>query len=166
MSPQKFDEILKKYRSMRARVAYLRSQSEMLNRFLTICTNEMIEDMVSLSQALTGMPHGTGTGDPTGRLAIDIESGKVSAFVQQINEELTTVNGELNIITPQTRAVEIALGAMSDRERDLVTMKMMDEYSWAEIVFKMNAKHGGDCKKRTLQRVLDRAMEKAYEVVK
>jgi hypothetical protein len=166
MTAQRFDEVLKMYRQTKARVAYLRSQAEMLERFLRICSSQMIEDMMSMSQAITGMPHGSGTGDPTGRLAIDIESGKVSEFVKQIQEELTQVNAELNITAPQTRAVEIALGALNDRERDLVVMKMVDEFSWAEILFKMNAKHGGDCKKRTLQRVLEKAMQKAYEVVK
>lgn len=166
MSPQRFDEILKKYRSTKARLAYLRYQAEMLNRFLEMCTRDMVNDMVTMSQALTGMPHGTGTGDPTGRLAIDIESGKVSPFVQQIQEELNGVNAEINLIAPMARVVDIALGALSDKERDLVTMKMVDDSSWAEIIFNMNSKHGGDCKKRTLQRVLERAMQKAYEVVK
>ena len=166
MSPQRFDEILKRYRSIKARIAYLRHEAEMLERFLEICTREMINDEVSMSQAITGMPHGSGVGDPVGRLAIDIASGKVSVFVQQIQEEITEVNSELNLIVPQARAVDIALGAMSDKERDLVTMKMIDELSWAEILHKISQKHGGDCAKRTLQRVLEKAMQKAYEVVK
>jgi len=166
MSPERFDEILKKYRSIKARMAYLRHQVDMLERFLAICTREMVNDMVSMSQALTGMPHGSGAGDPVGRLAMDIESGKVSPFVQQIQEELTEVNAELNLIVPQARAVDIALGALSDKERDIVVMKMVDEFSWTEVIHKMSSKYGGNCTKRTLQRVLERAMEKAHEVVK
>ena len=147
-------------------MAYLRSQVEMLERFLAICTREMINDEVSMSQAITGMPHGSGVGDPVGRLAIDIAEGKVSVFVKQIQEELATVNFELETITPQARAVDVALGALGDKERDLVTMKIMDELSWAEVIHKINLKHGGNCTKRTLQRVLERAMQKAYEVVR
>lgn len=165
MSPARFDEILKKYRGIKARIAYLRSQAEMLERFLTICTREMINDQVTMSQAITGMPHGTGTGDPTGRLAIDIASGKVSVFVRQIQEELAGVNFELETISPQARAVEVALGALSDKERDIVTMKIMDEMSWAEVIHKVNSRYGGKDSKRTLQRVLERATQKAYEVV-
>ncbi|MBP5462906.1 MAG: hypothetical protein J6Y20_12400 [Lachnospiraceae bacterium] len=165
MSPVRFNEILKKYRGIKARIAYLRSQIDMHEKFLEMCTKGMIYDMISLSQAITGMPHGTGTGDPTGRLAIDIESGTVSPFVKEIQQQITIENYELNEIIPQARAVEVALGALSDKERDLVTMKIMDEMSWAEVIHKVNSRYGGRDSKRTLQRVLERATQKAYEVV-
>ena len=166
MRPERFDELLRNYRVTKARVARLKETMEMLDRFLRMCSSQMVNDLVSLSQALSGMPHGSGTGDPTGRLAMDIASGEVSPFVRQIQEEMTEANLELIRIEPQTRMVEIALGALSDKERDLVTMKMIDDLSWAEILHQMGKKHGGDCSKRTMQRALERAMKKAHEVVR
>ena len=166
MNPEKFDELLKNYRVTKARIARLRETKTMLERFMRICSSNMVNDMVSLSQAITGMPHGSGNGDPTGRLATDLASGKASEFVKQIQSELTDVNLELIRIEPQARNVEIALGALGERERELVIMKNIDEYSWAEIIHQMNTKFGVTYTKRTLQRLIERAMDKAYEVVR
>ena len=166
MNPQRLTEIMKKYRASRARCAYLQSQLEMLERFLTICEGEMIDDMVSMSQALTGMPHGTSVGDPTGRLAIDIEAGKISPFVKEIREEIEGARAELQRIKEDVRTVEIVLEAMTAKERSLLEMKMIDELSWDEIIHRMNREYGFGSSKRSLQRMMERIMDKAREIVK
>jgi hypothetical protein len=166
MSPQRLTEIMKNYRTSRARCAWLQEQLKMLDRFLKICEGEMVEDMMSMSQALTGMPHGTTVGDPTGRLALDIESGKISPFVKEIREEIEHTNSELLRVSADVRAVDIVLEAMTDRERNLLEMKMIDELSWTEIISRMNQKYGGKHKQRTLQRMTEKIMEKAVAIVK
>ena len=166
MSPQNLMEILKNYRPLRARCAYLQSQLEMLERFLRICEGEMIEDQVTMSQAITGMPHGSGVGDPTARLAMDIASGKVTEFVKQIWQEIEQTREELDRTSPDVRTVEIVLEALNERERILLEMKMIDEYSWAEILGTMKRKYSNSYSKRSLQRLLDRAIDKACEIVK
>ena len=115
MKPERLNEIMKKYRSNKARYAYLCSQLDMLHRFLERCESQMVNDQISMSQAITGMPHGSSIGDPTGRLA---------------------------------------------------TMKIIDEMSWAEILDKMNHMYSNSYSKRSLQRMADRAIEKAEVVVK
>lgn len=166
MSPQRLTEILKRYRPSRARCAYLKSQLEMLNRFLKKCEGEMITDQVTMSQAITGMPHGSTVGDPVSRLAIDIASGEVTPFVTQIRDEIAQAEAELEKLSREVQTVEIVLDALSDRERMLVEMKMIDEYSWPEILGKMNQAYSNSYSKRSLQRLLDRAFEKACETVK
>ena len=166
MNPQRLTEIMKKYRASRARCAFLQSQLVMLERFLEICEGEMIDDMVSMSQALTGMPHGTTVGDPTGRLAMDIHSGKISPFVKEIREEIEGVKAELQSVTRDVQAVEIVLNAMTAKERSLLEMKMIDELSWEEIIHRMNQEYGFGSSKRSLQRMMERIMEKARDIVK
>ena len=165
MSPQRLKEILKNYSPSRARCAYLRSQLEMLDRFLAKCRGEMIVDQVTMSQAITGMPHGTTVGDPVSRLAIDIASGEVTPFVKQIQEEIQDVKAELDKILPDVRTVEIILEALNEREKILFEMKMIDEFSWPEILSRMNREYNNSYSKRSLQRLLERAMEKAQAVV-
>ena len=165
MTPEQLDGMLGKHRPQKARMAYLRSQLEMLERFLQICQGQMINDSVSMSQAITGMPHGTTVGDPVGRLAIDIASGKVSEFVKQIREEIEEVQQELREVEKSVKLIEIVLEAMNERERKLVTMKMIDELSWKEIIARMNAEYGG-YSKSSLQRLLKTGMDKAYNVVR
>ena len=166
MSHQNIAELLKRYRPLRARYSYLQSQLEMLGRFLAICKGEMIEDQVSMSQAITGMPHGSSIGDPTGRLAMDIASGKVTEFVKQIQEEIEKVQSELRKVTQDIQTVDLILETMNERERNVLEMKMIDELSWTEIVEQMQRKYSKCYSKRSIQRLLDRAVDKAYEIVK
>ena len=166
MSPKRFDELIGQYRSMKARYAYLMSQMAMLERYLAICEGEMIEDKVSMSQAITGMPHGTTVGDPTGRLAMDIASGEVSVFVKQIREDMERIKAEIRNIEPELKVIEISLQALSERELAVMEMKMMDDLSWPEVLFSMNKRYNNAYSKRTLQRLLDRATDKVYATIK
>ena len=166
MSPQNLLEKLKNYRTSWARRAYLQSQLQELEQLLKICQSEMINDQVSMSRAITGMPHGSGTGDPTGRLAMDIASGKVTDFVKQIQDEITHVQEELLKVAPDVHTVELILNALNDRERIVLEMKMIDDRPWAEILTRMNRQYNNSYSKRSLQRLLDRAMEKACGIVK
>lgn len=165
MQPERLDELLKNYRQTKARATYLRHQLEALERFLKIATSQMVDDSVSLSQAITGMPHGTGNGDPTGKLATNLASGKVTEFVRQIQSEIDETKAELAKLTQGVQVVEIALMALNEREREVLGMKMIDEFSWAETLAMMNERHNNSYSKRSLQRLLDRAIEKAYETV-
>ena len=165
MTPQKLDEIMVKYRVSKARFAYLQSEMITLERWLAICKGEMINDRISLSQAITGMPHGSGVGDPTGRLATDIASGDVSTFVRQVEEDIERAKQEMENLSSQIKIVENVLEALNDREREVLVFKIIDGRDWADTVDQMNGLHNNTYSKRTLQRLLDRALDKAYEVV-
>lgn len=166
MSPQRLDEILKKHRYSVARFAYVKSELLTLNRWLSICESQSITDRVSLSQAITGMPHGSGTGDPVGRLAADIADGKVSVFVKQVKSDIKSLEEEQARLEKDIGIVEIVLNALGDREREVLIFKVIDDRDWTDTTEQMNGLHNNSYSKRTLQRLLDRAMEKAYEVVK
>ena len=166
MIPGQLEEAMKNYRQSKARIAHLQSQLVMLERFLRYCTRNMINDQVSMSQAITGMPHGSGVGDPVGRLAIDIASGKVSDFVKEIQDDIEKTNAELVKLIPRVNVVELVLSALTEKECVLVEKKMIDELSWAEVMHTMSVRFGVQYSKRTLQRDLARAMKKAYEVLK
>lgn len=166
MSPQELTEILKNYKASKARCAYLQSQIEMLDRFLRKCQGEMIEDQVSMSQAITGMPHGSAIGDPVSRLALDIASGKVTPFVKDIQEDIKLAKAELQRIAPNVQIVEFVLDALSERERAVFELKMFTNYTWPDILSEMNKTYNNIYAKRTLQRLFDRAFDKACEIVK
>jgi len=166
MSPQRLDEVLKKHRATKARYEWLKSETITLERWLALCQSQSVNDRISLSQAITGMPHGSGIGDPTGRLAIDIASGEVSVFVKQIQDDLNEVRSEMLRLAPDISAVEIVLTALGDREREVLIFKVIDDRSWNDTVDQMNELHNNSYSKRSLQRLLDRALGKAYEIVR
>lgn len=166
MSPHDLDERLKKYRANKARLAYLEAEEITLRRWLTICESQSVNDRISLSQAITGMPHGSGIGDPTGRLATDIASGKVSEFVNQVLDDLNSLNAQKGVLYLSVRSVEVVLEALGDREREVLTLKIIDDRDWKDTAIQMNSMHNNSYSIRSLQRLLDRALEKAYEIVR
>ena len=166
MSPQRLDEILRDHRSTKARFAYLTHQLEFLQRSLAICERHMVSDQVSLSQAITGMPHGSSVGDPVGRLAIDIASGEVSDFVKEIREDIAIAEAERMKLGPELRVVETVMGALGERQWAVLEMKKVECLSWVEIISGMNRKFGTNYSKRSLQRLLDTAFSTACSVVR
>lgn len=166
MSPQRLNEVLKNYRSRKARYTYLQETVKTIERWLAICKGEMINDMVSLSQALSGMPHGSGVGDPTGRLGLDIASGEVSPFVKQAEKELKEIEGEIQSIGYEIKVCETIFEALGDREREVMILKIVDDRDWKYTLAQMNDMHNNSYSKRSLQRLLERALDKAYEIVK
>lgn len=157
------DELLKIYRATEARCEYLKSQIGILEESLEKNRREMVSDKVSMSQAISGMPHGTSPGDPCGNLALDLAMGNVSVFVKQIMDELVELRTELNSKGYIIVYVNSWLKSLSDREKAAVELKALDQQPWAMVVMGFRDRFGGPCSKHTVQRLYDRAMEKIYE---
>ena len=119
-----------------------------------------------MSQAITGMPHGSNVGGPTGRLAADIVSGVTTPFIKELTTSIEETEAEIRKIESDVRNVEIILEALLDREREVLVLKIIDGRDWNDTLMQMNDMHNNTYSKRTLQRLLDRALEKAYEVVR
>ena len=164
MTRESVDEALKQYREKKARYDFLCLQIDVLQESLQKNEKCMVNDRVSMSQAITGMPHGTSVGDPVGNLALDLAMGKVTVFVDQIRLELQQVQTEMNGLKPAIACVDIWMNALNDREREVVSLKAINQYSWADAVQALNEKCGGVYSKHTFQRLYDRAMEKIYTV--
>ena len=162
MTRERVDEMLRSYRETLARCGYLRSQKEVLEEALRKNESSMVGDRVTLSQAITGMPHGSSVGDPVGNLALDLVMGKVTVFVQQVRDELAEVYKELSLKQYIIACVDSWLKSLNDRERIVVELKMIDQYSWGDVVSQMKQKCGNSFSKHTAQRIYDRAMEKIY----
>ena len=164
MTKERVDEFLDAYRSNQARCAYLQEQVIILEESLRKNEMSAIGDQVSMSQAITGMPHGTTVGDPVGNLALDIAMGNVSVFVKQIQEELASVRAELNQKSRIVAYVGSWLNGLNERERFVVEAKVIDHLAWAEVVKDYNARFNGSYSKHTIQRLHDKAMDKIYEI--
>ena len=162
----RIEGLLHDYRVTKARYAYLRARLDMLAEVLSKCEAEMVSDCMSMSQAITGMPHGSSVGDPTCRLAIDIASGKKSEFVKQIQAEIDDTQREAARLMEDLRVADIVISSMTDREREVVELKIMDDRDWDDVLLEMNKRHNNSYSKRSLQRLYSRAMDKAEEVTK
>lgn len=166
MTQDRVNELLESYRTIQARCSYLQLQVDILTEGLRRNEQSMVSDRVSLSQAISGMPHGTSVGDPVGNLALDLVMGKVTVFVEQIRKELADVYSELYQKKRILACVDVWMGGLSDRERLAVEMKAIDKKPWAEVVLGFREKGIGECSKHTVQRLYDRGMGKIYEAAK
>lgn len=165
MQPEKLDEMLREYRTNKARVEYLDAQLAALREMLDKAKGSMVSDCVSLSQAITGMPHGSGTGDPVAKLAIRLANGDLVGFAKDVQEEITMMEAERTRVAAFVQIVDIALAAMNDREREVFSLKVLDKLGWIEVLESMNKAHENAYSKRSLQRLFERAQSKAYAVV-
>lgn len=163
MRLERLNEVLKKYRSNQARVMLLRHKLNMLNRFLALARDQMVNDSVCLSQALTGMPGGSGTGDPTARLAVSLASGEVTQFVKELMEEISQTEAQLVDAESDVKQAERLMVNMTELEKKLMELRLMAELEWIPILGIINKEHHNAYSKRTLQRIYDRAMEKAED---
>ncbi len=163
MTQEKVDEFLGAYLAKSARCAYLRAQKDLLEVELERNERTMVADQVSLSQAISGMPHGSGVGDPVGNLALKIASGKESVFVTQIRQELETIQKEMTVLEYWVKTVDAWLMALNEKEKRIVKLKRIDSLSWAEVVIEINKGAEFHRSKHSCQRLLDYAMDKVYK---
>lgn len=77
-----------------------------------------------------GMPHGTGTSDPTARQAIEI----ADIYVKRIAE----LNGRVRTIMDNRRLVEQMLDILSRDERRVITARYIDNIRWDYIPGRIN----------------------------
>ena len=164
MTHSRVDELLLSYHSMEDRCRELRVEIAFLEESLRVNERSMVSDQVSMSQAITGMPHGSSAGDPVGRLALNIAMGKVSVFVRQIQEELQDAYAEQNHLKELISQVDSWLDALSEPERTLVRMKAVNQESWRDIVRYFRKQFDGSYSKHSMQRIYIRAMDIIYEM--
>jgi len=164
MTHSRVDELLQSYHSMEDRCRELRVEIAFLEESLRVNERSMVSDQVSMSQAITGMPHGSSVGDPVGRLALNIAMGKVSVFVRQIQEELQDAYAEQSHLKELISQVDSWLDALSEPERTLVRMKAVNQESWRDIVRYFRKQFDGSYSKHSMQRIFIRAMDIIYEM--
>ena len=96
-----------------------------------------------------GMPHGTGTSDPTARQAIEI--------ADIYDKRIAELNGRVRTIMDNRRLVEQMLDALSRDERRVITARYIDNIRWDYIPGKVHISRM-QCfrlKNRALQKMCD-----------
>ena len=77
-----------------------------------------------------GMPHGTGTSDPTARQAIEI--------ADIYDKRIAELNGRVRTIMDNRRLVEQMLDILSRDERRVITARYIDNIRWDYIPGRIN----------------------------
>ena len=164
MKVEIINEALSLYLERVARCEFLESEIKMLREILEKEESEMVDDEVSLSQELTGMPHGTSIGDPTGRLGLKLACGFESWSVKQIKEEITKLMEEYNTTKYWISFVVAWLKCLTDKERMLIELKYIQKLSWDEIINKYQREYGQRYGKSGMKILVQKSIEKIYKI--
>ena len=166
MKAEIINEALSSYLERLSRCEFLESEIKILREMLEKAEMEMVNDEVSLSQELTGMPHGTSIGDPTGKLGLRLACGFESWTVKQIKEELSKLQDEYNTLKYWVSFVQAWLKCLTDKERALIEMKYIQKLSWDEIINNYQKEHGQRYGRSGMKLQVQKAMEKVYKIAK
>ena len=164
MKVEVINEALSTYLEKLARCEFLESEIKILSEMLEKAESEMVDDEVSLSQELTGMPHGTSISDPTGKLGLRLACGFESWSVKQIKEELTKFNEEYNTLRYWVAFVQAWMKCLTEKERMLVELKYIQKLSWDEIINSYQKAYGQKYGKSGMKVLVQKSIEKVYKI--
>lgn len=127
---------------------YLKNEVERLEEELA----EWRSKAEKMTRELSGMPSGSGGGD------------KVPACVEKIWELERELNTKLSDMVEQRQAIERAIEALPDKQKQLMRYRYIDGMKWEKVAVEMNMEyrwvlriHG-----RALQEICKLTMESHY----
>ena len=164
MKVEVINEALSMYLERLARCEFLDTEIKILSEMLEKAESEMVDDEVSLSQELTGMPHGTSISDPTGKLGLRLACGFESWSVKQIKEELANMREEYNTLRYWVAFVQAWLKCLTEKERKLIEMKYIQKLSWDEIINNYQREYGQKYGKSGMKVLVQKSIEKVYKI--
>ena len=160
------NEALSLYLERLSRSEHLKNEIALLRETLENARSEMIDNEVSLSQEMTGMPHGTSISDPTGKLGLMFACGFESWDVKQIRMELEEKENEMKELERWVAFVRAWLMGLTDKERLLIELKYIQKLSWDEIINSYQKEYGQRYGRSGMKVMVQKAIEKVYNVAK
>lgn len=164
MQSVKVNEFLKNYKEYDARCKYLEANIEQTKNMLYKAKQNLVDESVNVTQKLSGMPHGTGTGDPTGQLGIRMASGFLPPYISELELEIKEMKAELEAKSIVVHFVNAWLQALNPKELFIIEHQTIGGMYWREIIFAYKAAFGDTYSKDGLKRIRDAALEKIYKV--
>lgn len=166
MSPEAVDKMLARYMAHKARCEFLESYIAELREILRSARATMRADAANGVQVISGMPHGSGTSDPTGRYGLLFAEGWMPEDMKEVEAEIQARERELRLKMVTVTLTQKILSVLTDKESMLVEGKDLQGLSWRELGEKYRAAWGVEVSRDTLRRMYRDAKQKMYEVAK
>ena len=164
MRPETVDQCLANYKEYTARCTFLEHEIHELRFLVEQLRSTAIEDAVTITQVMNGMPHGTGISDPTGRLGSKFADGYVPAYIDDIEKEIKEREQEYRFKYPTIVFVDAWLKVLNRRERFVVEHKTIGGMFWRELVVEYKNEFGEEYSRQGLKKIRDRAIVKIHKV--
>ena len=160
--PEQVDEMLEKYRLCVGKSKHLKIEIDILTMRIGELKSSALGDAALTCQQYDDMPHGSETGDPTGRVAIRFADGYKPQYIIDNENDLRELIEQKAAADATVLFVESWLQSLEERERFIVEGKMVDKKSWREIIDGFQARYGIIYSKAGVKRIKERALEKIY----
>lgn len=166
MTPEAVDAMLSRYKAYKARCVFLEKYIAELREIVRSARATMRADAANGVQVLNGMPHGSGTSDPTARYGMLFAAGWMPEDMREVEAEIAEKEKELSLKMVTVQLTQSILSALTDKEAMLVEGKDLNGLSWRELAERYRGMYGADVSRETLRRQYRAAKQKMYEVAK
>lgn len=166
MKPERVDECMLQYKEYSARCEFLQHEIHELENLAEQLRTNQVNDMISLSQVITGMPHGTSISDPTGKLGILLAEGYENDFIKQVEAEIVQKQKEYRMKISTVVFVDAWVKVLTIRERYVIENKKIGSMYWRELIAGFKKEFGEVYSRQGLKKIMDNAMKKIYNVAK
>lgn len=164
MRPESVDQCLANYREYTARCTFLEHEIHELQALVERLKRTTVEDAVSITQVMNGMPRGTDISDPTGRIGTKFADGYVPDYIREIEEEIRQRESEYRFKLPAIVFVDAWLKVLNKRERFVIENKTIGGMFWRELAVAYKEEFGEEYSRQGLKKIRDRAIVKIYKV--
>lgn len=165
MQPEEVDVLLAGYLEDKGRYLHLtKTVLGLTHRFERI-RDYAINVMASPGgQNLSGMPHASGVGKPTERIAVDFADEEYPDYVRPYKEALDRAVVQQAAMKNRIEYVEAWLCGLTTREAWIIRHNVIDNLPWRETVRLYQQEFGVYYSKDSLKRIKEHALEKIYRM--
>ena len=159
-------QMIEAYRLNVGRVEHLENLVSVYSASLKRMEGNKADMMAGGAQVISGMPHGSTTGDPTSRMGLMLADGYVPEIMADLIAELEAANAELQEKRPAVVFVWAWLKGLTDKECWMIEGKMISGKSWEEMRAEHVRQYHVQCSKATLKRLKATALDKIFEMAR
>ena len=160
MNAELVDTMLRGYKGNKARSEHLRLEIERVEQNLLIESNNAIANDAIHAQQYSDMPHGSEVGRPVEDLVMKYAGGYVPPLVMGLQNELIAMRREYDLCIGCVRYVDAWMQALNEREREVVTLQLIEGLYWSDVLYQLSKKYGLVFSKGGVRNIRNRAMEK------
>ena len=166
MLPEQIDTMLRGHKACVARCAHLAVYIQELEKDLQREMERALGDEAIKARQYTDIPIGTDISSPVEHLVLKYFDGYVPPHVQDMRAELAELRAEQEQAQRNIRYVEGWLHALTQRERDLIELQVIEGAYWSEVLHRLGEKHGNVFSKSGWRKMKGRAIRKIYQVAR
>lgn len=166
MKPEDVDKLLKDYRTNQARFNHLYLDAMNMTMQINAEARRAITSDAMHAQQYKDMPSCGRVSKPVEDLAIRYMDGYVPDVLKGWMAESEEMQRELRKLETSIVYVDTWLGALTDKERMVVTDHELDDISYREISYASTRKFGYHMSADGIRKINHKALQKIYDIAR